>query len=149
MARGQINMSMSDVKEAINLITQLSNNAEDKRLASKLSQLQSLISSVLMENTSLSSKNLELEKKISNLKKEHAKEISELKDKRSAKGSVDKYTYNETYGVYESKENGHYYCTSCLLMYSIESPLQKTSQGWHCQFCNHPYGNRSKNDYFA
>jgi hypothetical protein len=139
-------MNMSDIKEAINLITQLSDKAEDKKLALQLSQIQSLISSILMENTALESKNLELEKKISNLEKEHAKEISELKEERTAKGSADKYTYNETYGVYESKENGHYYCTSCLLKKGIESVLEKDPEGWHCHFCDQPYSNNSNED---
>ncbi len=141
-------MIMTDIKNAINIVTQLSEKTEDKELASKLLQIQSLISSILMENSVLTSKNLELEKKILDLEKGYAKDTSGLREKRSNKGSVDKYIFNETYGVYESSENGHYICTSCLLKKGVESPLKKDPEGLRCQSkgCSLLYSSDSKKD---
>jgi hypothetical protein len=123
---------MSTIKDAIDLMTQLSKSVKDRKLATELLQIQSLISTVQSESVDLTSKNLELEKKIFDIEKEHEKEISELKKKLSAKELLNKYTFNKTYGVYESKEDGQYYCTSCLTS-GIESPLQERQGGWRCK----------------
>lgn len=79
---------MSTIKDIIDLTTQLSKSVKDRKFAAEISQIQSLISTVQLENASLMSENLELQKKIfelekniSNLKDRHSKEIDKLKRK--------------------------------------------------------------------
>lgn len=142
---------MGTIKDIIDLTTQLSKSVKDRKLATEISQIQSLISTVQIENSSLVSENLELkqkifklEKEISNLNQEQTKEISALKKKLSAGKLQDKYTFNSTYGFYEFKEDGHPFCASCLLK-NIESPLTVKPSGWRCELseCNKFYRNPS------
>ena len=141
---------MGTIKDNIDLTTQHSKSVKDRKLATEISQIQSLISTIQIENSSLVSENLELKQKIFELEKEihnlkdkhakeesrliekHAKEISTLKEKLSAGKLQDKYTFNSTYGFYESKESGHPFCASCLPK-NIESPLTVKPSGWRCE----------------
>ena len=135
---------MGTIKDAFDMITQIINKTKDRKTAAELLQIQSLISTVQAENNELTSKNLEVERKMFKLEKKHEKEIAELKEKFSARKLQDKYNFNETYGVYESKETKQYFCTSCLLK-GIESPLRKQESGWDCQLkdCDQFYSNPS------
>jgi hypothetical protein len=136
---------MSAIKDVIDLTTQLSKSVTDRKLATELLQILTLISVVQTESNDMMSKNLDLERNIFNLEKQHEKEISELKEKLSAKELVSKYDFNKTIGVYVSKEDEQYYCTSCLLK-GIESPLHESSSGWHCKLgsCEqHYYSSRN------
>lgn len=151
---------MGAIKDIVDLTTQLSNSVQDRKLAAEILQIQTLILSVQKENTALVSENLDLKKKIFELEKEnlnlqnkHSEEISNLQKKilsleeeSSAKSLRDKYNFNSTYGIYESKESGHYFCTSCL-MKNIESPLTEKQNGWQCELkdCNKFYSNPSYN----
>ncbi len=83
---------MGTIKDIIDLTTQLSKSVKDRKLASEISQIQSLISTIQIENTSLVSENLELKKKIfeleqklTNLNENHRKEIDKMKQKRTAR----------------------------------------------------------------
>jgi len=121
---------MGAIKDIIDLTTQLSSSVKDRKFAGEISQIQSLISAVQIDNASLVSEKLELEKKIFELEKE----IFNLNKSKSEEMSKlrEKYTFDKSKGIYRSNETGHYFCTSCLLN-NIESPLSQNECGWSCQ----------------
>jgi hypothetical protein len=131
---------MGNIKDIVDLTTQLANSVQDRKVAAEIFKIQSLILSVQKDDAALVSENLDLKKKIFELEKENLA----LKEKSSAKNLQDKYNFNSTYGVYVSKESGHYFCTSCL-MKNIESPLTKKENGWRCELkgCDKFYENPS------
>ena len=142
---------MGAIKDIVDLTTQLSSSVQDRKLATEILKIQTLILSVQREDAELVTENLNLKKKTLELEKGHAEEISnlkkkifELENKFSAIKLQDKYNFNSTYGVYESKESGHHFCTSCL-MKNIESPLTEKQNGWQCELkdCNKFYSNSS------
>ena len=149
---------MGTIKDVVDLTTQLANSIQDRKVAPEILKIQTLILSVQKEDATPVSENFDLKKKIFELEKEnlnfqkkHSEEISNLQkkilaleEKSSGKSLRDKYTFNSTYGVYESKESGHYFCTSCL-MKNIESPLTTKDNGWQCELkgCDKFYSNLS------
>ena len=140
---------MGTIKDINDLTTQLIKSVKDRDIVAKIVTIQSLISAVQGENSTLHSKNLELEKKIFELEKE----IYNLKQKQNTPSMQSKYIFDETYGIYKSKDKGdkHFYCTSCLAK-NIESPLKVLQHGWSCELgdCDKFYPNPSyKRDYFV
>lgn len=138
---------MGTIKDVVDLTTQLCNSVQDRKIAAEILQIQSLILTVQKEDATLVSENLDLKKKIFELEKEIfnlQNKILALEEKSSATKLQDKYNFNSTYGVSESKESGHYFCTSCL-MKNIESPLTKKQNGWRCELkgCGKFYENPS------
>lgn len=131
---------MGAIKDIIELTTQLSSSVQDRKLAAEIFQIQTLILSVQRENAALVTENLNLKKKIFELEKEKFA----TDEKLSAKKLQGKYDFNSTYGIYESKESGHCFCSSCL-MKNIESPLTVTKSGWRCELkdCGKFYSNPS------
>lgn len=131
---------MGTIKDIVDLTTQLRGSVKDRKFAAEILQIQTLILMVQKEDAALVSENLDLKKQILELEKENLA----LKEKSSDKNLRDKYIFNSTYGVYESKESGHYFCTSCL-MKNIESPLTKKQNGWRCELkdCSKFYSNPS------
>lgn len=123
---------MTIFKDGFDIVTKVSKDIKDSKLASEITQIIPILTTAQTENMELSSKNLELEKKLFNLEKEHAEEITGLKEKLSAKEFIDNCDFDETCGFYVSKENGQRYCTSCLLK-GIKSPLQKYRHSWDCK----------------
>lgn len=122
---------MSIFKDGFDIVTKLSKDIKDRQLVSELSQIMSVLSAAQAENTELTSKNHDLEKKLFALEKEHAKEITELKKQLSIEEFIKNCNFDKTYGTYVSKADGQHYCTSCLLK-GVKSPLQKSRAGWRC-----------------
>jgi len=131
---------MGAIKDIVDLTTQLSSSVKDRKFAAEVLKIQTLILTVQKEDSALVSENLDLKKKIFELEKDNLA----LKEKSFDKNLRDKYKFNSTYGIYESKESGHYFCTSCL-MKNIESPLTKKDNGWQCEVkdCDKFYENPS------
>ena len=131
---------MGAIKDIIDLTTQLSSSIQDRKLAAEIRQIQTLILIVQRDDATLVTENFDLKKKIFELEKE----MLAVEEKFSAKKLQDKYNFNSTYGIYESKESRHYFCTSCL-MKNIESPLTEKQSGWQCELkdCNKFYRNPS------
>ena len=123
---------MTIFKDGFDIVTKVSKDIKDSKLASELTQIIPILTTAQTENMELSSKNLELEKKMFNLVKDHTKEITELKEQLSIEEFKKNCDFDQAYGTYVSKEDGQHYCTSCLSK-SIKSPLQKTRSGWHCK----------------
>jgi hypothetical protein len=145
---------MGNIKDIIDLITQLANSTQDRKIAAEIFKIQSLILSVQNDDAALVSENLDLKKKIFELEKETfnlqnkisalEKENITLKEKPSPVNLKDKYTFIKDLGIYKSNESGHYFCTSCL-MNNIESPLTTKQNGWRCELrgCDKFYNNPS------
>jgi predicted RNase H-like nuclease (RuvC/YqgF family) len=131
---------MGAFKDVVDLTTQLCNSAQDRKVTAEIRQIQSLILTLQKEYAALVSENFDLKNKIFKLEKENLA----LNENSSDKNLRDKYIFHSTYGVYESKESGHYFCTSCL-MKKIESPLTKKENGWRCELkgCDKFYENPS------
>ena len=129
---------MGAIKDIVDLTTQLSSSVKDRKFAAEILKIQKLILTVQKEDAALVSDNIDLKKKIFELEKKY----SALEEKSSAKKLKDKYNFNSTYGIYESKESGNYFCASCL-MKNIESPLTKKQNGWQCELkgCDKFYSN--------
>jgi hypothetical protein len=147
---------MGNIKDIVDLTTQLKNSVQDRKVAAEIFKIQSLILSVQKEDAALVSENLDLKKKIFELEKEIfnlqnkilelEKENLALKERPSPVNLKDKYTFIKELGIYKSKESGHYFCTSCL-MKNIESPLTERQSGWQCELkgCDKFYSNPSYN----
>ena len=137
---------MSTIRDIIELTSQLINNVKFRKFTAEISKIQSLISTlqseqiettnkisdISNENINLKSKNHKLNLENSNLKQELSNLKSDLKKQLSDEKLQDKYTFNSTYGFYESKESGHPFCASCLPK-NIESPLTVKPSGWRCE----------------
>jgi hypothetical protein len=138
---------MGAIKDVVDLTTQLANSVQDRKVASEIFKIQSLILSVQKDDAALVSENLDLKKKIFELEKENfnlQKENLALNEKPSPVNLKDKYTFVKELGIYQSKESGHYFCTSCLTK-NIESPLTNKQNGWRCELkeCDKFYENPS------
>lgn len=138
---------MGTIKDINDLTIQLIKSVKDRDIVAKIVTIQSLISTVQSENSTLHSKNLELNKTILDLEKKIfnlEKEVYGFKQKQKTPSLQSKYVFDETYGIYKSKETGHYFCTSCLLN-NIESPLTERPSGWRCESndCKKIYPNPS------
>ncbi len=79
---------MGTIKDIVDLTTQLSGKVNDRKLATEIFQIQTLILLVQRENAELVTENLNLKKKIFELEKvilnfqqEQAKEISQIRDR--------------------------------------------------------------------
>jgi len=131
---------MGNIKDIVDLTTQLANSVQDRKVSAEIFKIQSLILSVQKEDAALVSENLDLKKKIFELEKENLA----LKEKPSPINLKDQYTFIKALGIYKSKESGHYFCTSCL-MNNIESPLTDKQNGWRCELrgCGKFYSNPS------
>ena len=160
---------MGTIKDITDLTIDLINSTQDRKLTTKITAIQSLISTLQSEqsatiekNVQLMTINLDLEKKIfelekeisqlkqvqtgemSNLRNKYEKQILALEEKLAAKKLQDGYDFIKELGIYKSKESGHYFCSSCL-MKNIESPLTTKQNGWRCELkgCGKFYSNPS------
>jgi hypothetical protein len=150
---------MGAIKDIVDLTTQLSSSVQDRKLVAEIFQIQMLILTVQKDDATLVSENLDLKKKIFELEKEIfnlqnkilelEKENLALKENPSPVNLKDKYTFIKELGIYQSKESGHYFCTSCL-MKNIESPLTTKQNGWRCELqgCDKFYSNPSYHSNF-
>jgi hypothetical protein len=123
---------MTIFKDGFDIVTKVSKDIKDSKLASEITQIIPILTKAQTENMELSSKNLDLEKKLFALEKDHTKEITELKEQLSIEEFKKNCDFDRDYGTYISKEDGQHYCTSCLSK-GIKSPLQKSRSGWHCK----------------
>ena len=117
---------MGAIEDIVDLIAQLN---------SSILKIQTLILTVQEEDAALVSENLDLKKKIFELEKKYStfeEKHSTLQEKSSTKNLQDKYDFIKEFGIYKSKESGHYFCASCL-MKKIESLLTEKQSGWQCE----------------
>jgi len=152
---------MGAIEDIVDLITQL--NSSILKIQALLLTVQEEDAALVSENLDLKKKIVELEKKFSafagkhsTLQEESSAEIlqdkydfikeeekhSALQEESSTENLQDKYDFIEEFGVYKSKESGHYFCASCL-MKNIESPLTARRTGWRCELrdCSKFYSN--------
>ena len=74
---------MSAIKEAIDLLISLSNRVQDRQTATEILKVQSLISTVQLDNAALISENLDLKKKLTEQEISSLKKISRLESENA------------------------------------------------------------------
>lgn len=77
---------MSAIKDIMDLVTQLRNSVQDRKFAAEITQIQSLVSAVQLENSSTISENLDLKTENFELKNENSilgQRISDLEKRKS------------------------------------------------------------------
>ncbi len=115
---------MGNIKDVIDLLTQLANRVEDRQVAIELNEIQRLIIGLQSEQADLHETNVKLREELFEVKTENNRLSVEIAQNDAWKDQIDKYELITTEGgatVYQYKSDPvHYACPSCMSKREIQ-----------------------------